>query len=155
MIVKYYRNFSIEHEQALFKTAAATAASIDGEDYDLDMISAVGGDYIERGALDFCDDYIKEYPEGRYKKQIFDLKNKIFSILAYRIYNAGRVYSKLGYDEAAKIQYLMTIKTYDDKQKYPLCTQWIEKAKDELESLGISDYTKDEYWLEISKIEQK
>ena len=149
MVVKYYQNFSVEREEALFKAAAATAASIEGKKYDPDYISSKGSDIIERGALNFCDDYLKEYPKGKYTEQIIELKQKLFAVLAYRQYYAGRTYDLLNFNKAAQIQYLITIKLFSDAQKYPLCQVWVKKAIEQLKDFGIEDYTENKYWKEF------
>jgi len=149
MVVKYYQNFSVEAEAAMIKAAAATAASIEGKKYDPDYILSKGSDIVERGALNFCDDYLGEYPKGKYVAQINELKQKLFAVLAYRLYYAGRTYDILNFNEAAQIQYLMTIKIYGDEAKYPLCKEWVEQAKEQLRDHGIENYTENKYWKEF------
>ncbi|MCD4657412.1 MAG: outer membrane protein assembly factor BamD [Planctomycetes bacterium] len=149
MVVKYYQNFSVEREEALFKAAVATAASIEGKKYDPDYISSKGSDIIERGALNFCDDYLKEYPKGKYTEQILELKQKLFAVLAYRQFYAGRTYDLLNFNEAAQIQYMITIKIFGDEQKYPLCQVWVKKAIEQLRDYGIENYTDNKYWKEF------
>ena len=149
-VVKFYQNFSVEREEALFKAAAATAASIEGKKYDPDYISSKGSDLIERGALNFCDDYLGEYPKGKYVAQINELKQKLFAVLAYRLYYAGRTYDIQNFNEPAKIQYMLTIKIYGDEKAYPLCKEWVDKAKKQLRDYGIENYTEHKYWKEFT-----
>ena len=127
-VVESYADFqdNREHEQAVYKAAGATLATMKGRDYNQDKIRSQGSETAEKGALDLCDDYDKEYRDGEYTEQVAALRSKIFEHLAWRDFEAAQLYDRLGHPDAAYSQYGLVVRAWKD---YAALRGYVDRAQ--------------------------
>jgi len=94
-----------EGRDALLRMARALHASYDGPDYDESVL---------RGAQSYFEDYMQRYPQIAEELKLSETLRLITEQLAYKQYEVGRYYERIGNQDAAHRHYRQVIEQWPD-----------------------------------------